>query len=207
MTIGARLRAILSATAVGSLLLVGCGASGSAKSSSTSTSTSTSVSPSTSAAGPDSAPSGLVAPAGFRSVIITVTRSDGSTEQHCVWIADDEASQQQGLMGVTDPELGGRAGMVFRFPAEVSTGFWMKDTPLPLSIAWFDASGAFVSSTDMPPCPAGERRCPTYSAKGPYRTAIEIPLGGLEPLGLVEGSRIVIGDQCDQSPRGASPAT
>ena len=140
-------------------------------------------------------------------MIITITRSDGSTEQHCVWIADDEASQEQGLMGVTDSELGGRAGMVFRFPAEVSTSFWMKDTPLPLSIAWFDESGAFVSSADMQPCPAGERRCPTYSAKGPYRTAIEVPLGGLEPLGLVEGSRIAIGDECDQSPRGASPAT
>jgi len=202
VTIGAPVRALLSASIlVGSLLFAGCSSSGSAQSAATS------VSPSTSAAGPDSVPSGLVAPAGFRSVIITVTRSDGSTEQHCVWVADDEASQQQGLMDVTDPDLGGRAGMLFRFPTEVSTTFWMKDTPLPLSIAWFDASGMFVSSADMQPCPAGERRCPSYSAKGPYRTAIEVPLGGLEPLGLVEGSRIAIGDECDQSPRGALPAT
>jgi uncharacterized membrane protein (UPF0127 family) len=202
VTIGAPVRAILSASIlVGSLLFAGCSSSGSVQSAATS------VSPSTSAAGPDSAHGGLVAPAGFRSVIITVTRSDGSTEQHCVWIADDEASQEQGLMGVTDPELGGRAGMVFRFPDEVTTGFWMKDTPLPLSIAWFDASGAFVSSADMPPCPTGTRTCPSYSAKGPYGTAIEVPLGGLESLGLVEGSRIAIGDKCDQSPRGALPAT
>jgi uncharacterized membrane protein (UPF0127 family) len=202
VTFGARLRAILSATAVGSLLLIGCGASGSAKSSTTSTSTSESA-----IAGPDSAHPGPIAPSGFRSVTITITRPDGSTEARCVWIADDETLQHQGLIGVTDPDLGGRAGMVFRFPDEVTTGFWMKDTPLPLSIAWFDASGAFVSSADMQPCPAGTRTCPSYSAKVPYRTAIEVPLGGLEPLGLVEGSRIAIGDECDQSPRGALPAT
>ena len=124
-----------------------------------------------------------------------------------MWIADDEASQQQGLMGVTDPELGGRAGMLFRFPTEVSNAFWMKDTPLPLSIAWFNSDGGFVSSADMQPCPTGTRTCPSYSAKGPYRTAIEVPLGGLESLGLVAGSRLVIGDECDQSPLGASPAT
>ena len=110
-------------------------------------------------------------------------------------------------MGVTDPSLGGRAGMVFSFQTDTEVAFWMENTLLPLSIAWFNADGGFVSSADMQPCPEGTRTCPTYSAKGPYRTAIEVPLGGLEPLGLVEGSRIAIGDECDQSPRGALPAT
>jgi uncharacterized membrane protein (UPF0127 family) len=203
VTIGASVRrALATMVLLGPGLLGACGSTGS------SSSATNSLAPSSSAdAGPDSSSDDLVAPSGFRAVIVTITRPDGSTEQHCMWIADDEASQQQGLMGVTDPELGGRAGMVFEFPDEMTTGFWMKDTPLALSIAWFDASGSFVSSADMPPCPTGTRTCPSYSAEGPYRTAIEVPLGGLEPLGLVEGSRIVIGDKCDQSPRGASPAT
>ena len=102
-------------------------------------------------------------------------------------------------MGVTDPELGGRAGMVFSFPSDTRAAFWMKDTLLPLSIAWFNADGGFVSSADMQPCPAGTRTCPTYSAVGRYRTAIEVPLGGLEPLGLVAGSRIVLGEACSSS--------
>ena len=113
-----------------------------------------------------------------------------------MWIADDEASQQQGLMGVTDPELGGRAGMVFEFPDEMTTGFWMKDTPLPLSIAWFDESGSFISSADMPPCPTGEQRCPTYRATVPYQVAIEVPMGELPALGLVDQSRITLGESC-----------
>jgi len=86
--------------------------------------------------------------------------------------------------------------MVFRFPEEVTTAFWMKDTPLPLSIAWFDASGAFVSSSDMPPCPDGEQRCPTYRAAAPYQTAIEVPMGELPALGLVDRSRITLGENC-----------
>jgi len=202
--LGARLRAILPATVIGSLLLVGCGASGSANSSSPSTIASTSES---TIAGPDSAPRGPIAPSGFRSVTITITRPDGSKETRCVWIADDVALQERGLMDVTDPDLGGRAGMVFRFPNEVSTAFWMKDTPLPLSIAWFDASGMFVSSADMQPCPATERRCPTYGATGPYQFALEVPIGEGASLGLVSGSRLQLGEACDQSLAGSVPAT
>jgi len=191
VTTGAPVRALLAASIlVGTLLSAGCSSEGSAPSAATS------APPSTSGAGPDAAPGDLVAPSGFRAVILTVTRPDGSTEQHCVWIVDDEASQQQGLSDVTDPELGGRAGMVFRFPEEVTTAFWMKDTPLPLSIAWFDASGAFVSSSDMPPCPDGEQRCPTYRAAAPYQTAIEVPMGELPALGLVDRSRITLGENC-----------
>jgi len=123
-----------------------------------------------------------------------------------VWIADDEASQEQGLMGVTDPELGGRSGMVFSFQTDTRVAFWMKDTLLPLSIAWFDASGLFVSSADMQPCPAGERRCPTYGATGPYQFALEVPIGEGASLGLVSGSRLQIGEACDQSLAGSVPA-
>lgn len=192
MTVGAAARRRLAAMILlGSGLLGACGPSGS------SSSNTLTVAPGAStAAGPDSSSSELAAPSGFRAVIVTITRPDGTTEQHCMWIADDEASQQQGLMGVTDPGLGGRAGMVFRFPVEVTTGFWMKDTPLPLSIAWFDESGSFVSSAEMPPCPDAEQQCPTYRAAAPYQMAIEVPMGELPAFGLVDQSRITLGENC-----------
>ena len=56
-------------------------------------------------------------------------------------------------MSVTS--LGGADGMLFRFGAEQTASFWMKDTVLPLSIAFFADDGAFVSATDMEPCPPG----------------------------------------------------
>ncbi|HEY6533185.1 MAG TPA: DUF192 domain-containing protein [Acidimicrobiales bacterium] len=140
----------------------------------------------------------LVAPEGFNTITLVVTRPDGTTEELCLWLADTSALRAQGLMGVTDPELGGAAGMVFSFPEDASGAFWMRNTLLQLSIAWYDGQGRFVSDADMDPCPADtvDEACPRFAADGPYRYAIETPKGGLADLGLVEGSTIELGSPC-----------
>jgi uncharacterized membrane protein (UPF0127 family) len=140
----------------------------------------------------------LVAPEGFRTVTLIVTRPDGTTEEWCLWLADSSILRAEGLMGVTDPELGGAAGMVFSFGEDSSGAFWMRNTPLPLSIAWYDGEGDLVSSADMDPCPAdvADAACPRFTPGGPYRYAIETPKGALDDLGLVEGSTIELGDTC-----------
>jgi len=145
---------------------------------------------------------GEVAPEGFTSVTLVVTAPDGSVREFCLWLADTPELRRQGLMGVTDPSLGGRDGMVFTWPADHRGGFWMKDTLLPLSIAWFAADGTFVADADMDPCPDGVDPCPSYAAGAAYRYAVEVPEGRLADLGLVKGSRVALGDAC-----GASPTT
>ncbi len=100
--------------------------------------------------------------------------------------ADDEASWEQGLQGVTD--LGSLDGMLFRFHATGNRAFWMKDTVLPLDVAFFDASGRFVSVTTMPLCRADP--CPTYLAAAPYATALEARAGSLGFLR--SGDRLVV---------------
>ena len=72
---------------------------------------------------------------GFEEVTITVATDDGRTLTWCVLLAATAATQQQGLMHVTDPALGGYDGMLFRFTNDNTGGFWMKNTRLPLSIA------------------------------------------------------------------------
>ena len=57
-------------------------------------------------------------------------------------------------------------GMVFVWDEDTEGGFWMRNTPTPLSIAWFDADGDFVSSADMEPCRRGAR-LPDLPAGGP----------------------------------------
>ena len=69
----------------------------------------------------------------------------------------------------------------------------MKDTLLPLSIAWYAADGSLVSTADMEPCPEGVTDCPVTTAGGRYRYAVEVPQGALDGLGLVEGSTIALG--------------
>jgi uncharacterized membrane protein (UPF0127 family) len=111
----------------------------------------------------------------------------------CLLAAIDEVHRAQGLMHVTD--LQGYSGMAFLFPADTSSSFYMKDTVMPLSIAWVDARGEVVTILDMEPC-GTQDPCPLYSPAGPYRTAIEVPKGDLGRLGISEGARITMLPSC-----------
>lgn len=146
-------------------------------------STSTAPSPA-----PDTSAPGAVAPEGFTTAIVQITKTDGSTCEVCVWLADDPAERGRGLMGVTD--LGAADGMAFVFEQPTSGAFFMFNTVTPLSIAWFAPDGAFVSSADMDPClEASSSACQRFSASGEYQLAIEVFQGGLPEIGIVEGSR------------------
>ena len=120
-------------------------------------------------------------------------RISGAGNERCALLAETAAQQGLGLMNRTD--LGGYDGMLFKFASDTNSSFYMKDTPLPLSIAFFDASGQFVSTTDMAPC-IHQASCPTYAAARNYRWALEIPQGALPRLAIGPGTRIVTGGPC-----------
>jgi uncharacterized membrane protein (UPF0127 family) len=117
-----------------------------------------------------------------------------SGRTQCALLARTVAQQQKGLMNRRD--LAGYQGMVFQFDRPTVTGFYMKDTLISLSIAWFDQTGGFVSSTTMSPCPKNTVNCPIYSASGPYTVVIETRQGGLSQLGIGPGSTITVGGPC-----------
>ena len=80
--------------------------------------------------------------------------SKGETHRFVVKVAGTEAEQQKGLMFRTDiPDDG---GMLFApYPPgggapRVAT-FWMKNTPLPLSIAYISKAGQIVHLAEMKP--------------------------------------------------------
>jgi uncharacterized protein len=136
---------------------------------------------------------------GVGEVAASITAADGTVTGCCLLVAASQEQRQRGLMEVTD--LGGYQGMVFIWDEDVEGGFWMRNTPMPLSIAWFDADGAFVSATDMDPCPATADDCPSYPPDGPYRFAVEVAQGELDALGAGPGSRLALGGQCaDRAP-------
>ncbi len=66
-----------------------------------------------------------------------------------VAIAATQTARAKGLMGVT--QMAADSGMLFLFADDRQRGFWMKDTPIPLSIAFLDANLKVVFLADMTP--------------------------------------------------------
>ena len=68
-----------------------------------------------------------------------------------IWVEVAKTSEERarGLMG--RKHLGKDEGMLFVFEKEDYHGFWMKDTQIPLSIAFIDKKGRILRITDMKP--------------------------------------------------------
>lgn len=111
----------------------------------------------------------------------------------CALLADNAKARARGMMERRD--LAGHDAMVFRFEADSSSSFYMRNVPVALSVAWFDSAGRFVSATDMAPC-ENQDGCPLYPAAGDYRYAVEVLQGGLPALGIGAGSRLELGAGC-----------
>lgn len=139
---------------------------------------------------------------GFGCRTLVVAPPVGAEIERCAWVADSPALRSRGLMGITDPTLGGRDAMVFTFDSSSTGAFWMKDTPIPLTLVWVGPDGTVMGSTDMTPCASGGSgdaatpRCPTYPPPGPFVMAIEVGVGRAEVLGLVVGAAVELGEPC-----------
>jgi uncharacterized membrane protein (UPF0127 family) len=138
---------------------------------------------------------------GFDEVAVRArpaSQAPGSSAAHvsCHLLAATARQRARGAMGLTN--LAGYDGMVFAFPNDTETPFYMRNTPMALSIAWFNGEGVFLGSADLAPC-ANVAGCPLTKPPGPYRVAIEVPQGTLAGLGLVNGSAITVGGPCPLS--------
>ena len=149
--------------------------------------------------GPDAAGGGRQPWGPFDEGVVVVEGLDDIIEL-CVLVADNAGERTEGLMDAPDAELGGYDGMAFSWDEDVAGGFWMKDTEVPLSIAYVDASGGVVSTADMDPCPSATERCPTYPSGGPYRLAVEVPQGGLAEVGIGPDDSVRLEDRACPGP-------
>ena len=97
--------------------------------------------------------------------------------------AQTVAQRERGLMGRR--ELAVDSGMLFRFDEVRRHCLWMKDTPLPLSAAFFDEAGLLVDVIDLEPFNT-EIRC----SKRPARYALEMNQGWFDERGVELGARL-----------------
>jgi uncharacterized protein len=100
-----------------------------------------------------------------------------------VQMADTPKKREKGLMFVE--KLPENEGMLFVFPGKTYDGFWMKNTLIPLSIAFLDSDGKILRILDMVPCKEDE--CPTYDPELSYYYALEVNLCWFEKNQIKEG--------------------
>jgi uncharacterized membrane protein (UPF0127 family) len=123
---------------------------------------------------------------GGSEAVITTAQGDDVTIQ--VEVADEEDERARGLMN--RESLDEDAGMLFLFPAQSRGGFWMKDTLIPLSIAFVDGDGRILRILDMEPCRADP--CTVYDPGVAYRSALEVNQGAFAEWGVEEGDRLTL---------------
>jgi hypothetical protein len=112
-----------------------------------------------------------------------------------VEVATTPQQRKRGLKGRT--RLAADAGMLFVFERPDRHCFWMKDTPLPLSIAFLADDGTVVGIADMRPKTL-DRHC----APKPVRFALEVRQGGLRDKSVHAGAQFS-GGPFGQSPSGS----
>ena len=98
-------------------------------------------------------------------------------------VADDRMERSIGLMHRTALRPG--SGMLFVYPRARRLSFWMRNTPLPLSIAFIDAGGTVVRIADMRPL--DERHVPS---DWPALYALEVPQGWFGSAGVSIGDHV-----------------
>ena len=100
-----------------------------------------------------------------------------------VEVARSEEEKTRGLMHRRS--LGERSGMIFVYEADEHLSFWMKNTTLPLTLAFLSREGEILQIEELKPLSLK----PVTSTRA-ARYALELPLGSLQRLGVRPGDRV-----------------
>ena len=106
-------------------------------------------------------------------------------------VAANDQHRQVGLMN--RKAMPPQHGMLFVFNHENTHCMWMRNTLLPLSVAFMDASGTIINIEDMQP-QTEDNHC----ARRPARFALEMNIGWFAQRGIKPGTRI---NGIDKAPR------
>ena len=98
-------------------------------------------------------------------------------------VAADQDSRKQGLM--QRRSMAAHHGMLFVFPQVERHCMWMRNTFLPLSVAFLDEEGRILNIEDMQP-----HTETNHCAARPARFALEMNAGWFSGKGLKPGQRI-----------------
>ena len=100
-----------------------------------------------------------------------------------VYVARSDEQRALGLMHRR--EMAEDEGMLFMCDRSAVQKFWMKDTPLPLSIAFVDEDGTILKIADLEP-----HDLESESSEHPVRFVLEVNQGWFAQRGIAPGARL-----------------
>ncbi len=125
----------------------------------------------------------------FQQGTLTITQATKRVTL-LVEVASTPETRAPGLMFRT--HLDEHAGMLFIFEQTASWGFWMKNTLIPLSIAFIDAQWRIVDIQDMKVAPDPEKGpFASYKSAKPFLYALEVNQGFFKRQGITVGAKVL----------------
>jgi uncharacterized membrane protein (UPF0127 family) len=119
-------------------------------------------------------------PQKLETAILHIERSDSVSVAITVEIARTEEERNNGLMH--RKRLPDGEGMIFVFDRDEQVSFWMKNTLIPLSIAFIAADGRIMEIRDMYPLDLT-----SVQSSRSVRYALETPQGWFSRAGISVG--------------------
>lgn len=126
--------------------------------------------------------------ADFARGTVVISKRNGTAVRVSVEIAETDEQRALGLMYRTS--LPRNAGMMFLYRQDVRASFWMKNTRIPLAIAFANSRGRILRILVMAPCTA--EPCPVYDPKVSFRMALEVNKGSFSRWRVRVGDRMTL---------------
>ena len=120
---------------------------------------------------------------GLPTAVISIAAAGGPVTVE-VELARTQTERNIGLMFRTVLEDG--KGMFFIFEKDEVLSFWMKNTLIPLSIAYISFDGTIIDVRDMHPHDVS-----SVSSSRSVRYALEVPQGWFSRTGIKTGDKII----------------
>lgn len=119
-----------------------------------------------------------------------LARTTVTIEKHKwnVWIMDSNGKRMEGMMRLHDKDIKDDDGMIFVFPDEDYRGFWMKNTNIPLDIAFIGSDERITNVATMKP----HDETTTPSTR-PAMYVLEVKAGQFKKYGIRAGMKVQFG--------------
>jgi len=121
----------------------------------------------------------------LKTAVLSITRPDSPPVEITVELARTAEERAQGLMH--RKKLPDGEGMIFIFERDEQLSFWMKNTVIPLSIAFIASDGRIVEIKDMQPLDLN-----SVKSSRSVRYALETPQGWFNRAGVKAGDVVQI---------------